>query len=114
MQPYEVIIPVTFFLTTAFIIFTFFYFRSHERQMMIEKGLSPEQINELFKAKRNPVNWLRVGIMVLSFGIGLGIGLIIDNYTGDEFWIGFLIFVGIGLGMIAAFYAGRKYDAMPE
>ncbi len=31
--------------------------------MMIEKGLTAEQMSELFKSKRNPYTWLKLGII---------------------------------------------------
>lgn len=104
------VIGSLFFLSTAFVIFSYLYFRARERQMMIEKGLSPEQINELFKAKRNPVTWLRLGIVVLCFGITLGAGLALHETTGNEFWLPLFIISGIGGGFIAAFFLGMKYD----
>jgi hypothetical protein len=104
------IVGSIFFLTTAFVLFSYIYFRSRERQMMIEKGLSVEQINELFKAKRNPVTWLRIGIVVLCFGVALGAGLGLYDSTGSEYWIPFFIISGIGSGFIAAFFLGKKYD----
>ena len=110
MPAAEIIVPTVFFLSTGFIIFSFLYFRSNERQWMIEKGLSAEQITELFKAKRNPVTWLRIGVVLFIFGICLGIGLMLDRATDNEFWIPLLVISGIGSGFIAAFFIGNKYD----
>ena len=57
---------ITITLIVGLVIALFFYFRSKERQMMIEKGLSPEQITELFKSKRNPYTWLKLGVIIVG------------------------------------------------
>ncbi|MCB9247920.1 MAG: hypothetical protein H6613_04920 [Ignavibacteriales bacterium] len=52
------------------VVATYIYFRARERQMMIEKGLTPEQISELFKSKRNPYTWLKLGVIIIGAGLG--------------------------------------------
>ena len=78
--------------------------------MVIERGLDVEMIREIFKKKEFPYALLKIGIIVMFFGFGLGIGLITAFYTGVQEWIPFLIFVGAGLGFIVAFYAGKKAE----
>ncbi len=106
----EVLIPIIMFLVVGAVIITLIYFRSREKQMVIERGLDVEVIKEIFKKKENPYALLKAGIITLFFGLGLGIGLLIEAFTGVSEWIPFLIFVGAGTGFIVAFLAGKKFE----
>ena len=106
----EFLIPIIMFLVIGAVIVTFIYYRSREKQMVIERGLDIEFIKEIFKKNEYPYALLKSGIIILFFGLGLGIGLLMHVFTGVEEWIPFLIFVGSGLGFIAAYYAGRKAE----
>lgn len=105
-----VFIPIVITLVVGIIIVTSIYYQSKEKQMMIEKGLSYEQMSEFLKTKRNPYTWLKLGIVITFFGMGLGIGLLIDNYTGVDEWLPFLIFTFTGLGFVLAYLAERKFE----
>jgi hypothetical protein len=121
----EELIPIIMFLVTGLVIITFIYFRSREKQMMIEKGLSIEQMMELLKTKRDPFVMLKLGIIVMFVGLGLGIGFLFQQWTGyqvqygtgaDRFtghqvheeWMGFWIVTMTGLGFVTAFLVTRK------
>ena len=106
----EFLIPVILFLVCGAVLVTFIFYRSREKQMVIERGLDIEFIKEIFKKREYPYALLKTGIITLFFGLGLGIGLLIQVFTGVEEWIPFLIFVGSGLGFILAYYAGRKAE----
>ncbi len=63
-----VFIPIIMLLVIGLIFVTYFYFKSRERQMLIEKGLSAEDIKQFFEKKkrsfcfnknRNNFNFLR-------------------------------------------------------
>lgn len=105
--------PITGILITLIIglvIATYFYFRSRERQMMIEKGLTVEQISELFKSKRNPYTWLKIGIIVIGTGLGVGLGVLADDIGLSEGFIPLFIITFIGIGFVAAFFVSRKFE----
>lgn len=106
----EIFIPIVLFLVTGLTIVTWIYFRSKEKQLMIEKGLSYEQMMEFFKTKRDPYMMLKAGIVIFCFGIGLGVGLLIERFTDVEEWVPFLIISGTGLGFILAFLVTRKLE----
>lgn len=101
-------IPIISVLVTGLVLVTYFYLRSKEKQLMIEKGLSYEQMVEMLKAKRDNYGLLKTGVIIFFFGVGLGIGLLIKRFTDVEEWIPFLIFVGTGIGFIVAHLAARK------
>jgi hypothetical protein len=97
-----------FFLVVGIVLVTYFYFRSKEKQMMIEKGLSYEQMVELLRTKRDPFLMLKLGIITLFIGLGLGAGFLMENSTGYDEWMGFFIIIFCGLGFLAAFFVTRK------
>jgi len=101
-------------LITGLVIATYFYFRSKERQMMIEKGLTPEQISELFKSKRNPYTWLKLGIIIVGAGLGIGLGVTADNMGLNEGLIPLFVITFIGLGFVSAFFISRKFEKEDE
>ncbi len=103
----EEFIPIVFFFVTGAVILTWIFFRSKERQLMLERGLTPEQIFEFYKSKKiSGTIWLKLGILTVFFGIGLGVGFIFN----DERFIATSIFVFSGLGFVVAFFFGRKFD----
>lgn len=115
----EELIPIIMFLVIGLVIVTYVYFRSKEKQMMIEKGLSYEQMVELLRTKRDPFIMLKLGIIILFVGLGIGMGFLFQNWTatgvdrwGDHDvqgeWMGFWVVAMTGLGFITAFLATRK------
>lgn len=92
------------------VIITWIFFRSKERQMLIQKGFTNDQIIALYSGKRNPYIWLKLGIIVVFFGIGLGVGGLLENMTGLEMFIAFGIITFSGLGFVVAYYVSRKFE----
>ncbi|KAB2846510.1 MAG: hypothetical protein F9K45_01730 [Melioribacteraceae bacterium] len=109
----EVFIPITMFLMTGIVLVSWIYYRSKEKQMMIDKGMSYEQMVEFLKTKRNPYTVLKMGIVIAVSGFGIGIGSYIgENYQHEGMGgiAALFIIVFIGLGFITAFYATKKYE----
>lgn len=103
-------IPIIAIIVTALILITAFYYKSREKQMLIEKGLSPEQIKEFFESKKDPNRLLKFGIIIFAFGLGLGLGIMMEDSTSKEYWIPLLLFTFTGLGFVASGLVARKYD----
>lgn len=106
----EFMIPIVMFLVIGLVLVTYFYFRSKEKQMMIEKGMSYEQMLEFIKSKRNPYNWLKLGVITIFFGLGMGFGMMLEDITGADYWIPFLLFTSTGLGFVLSFYLTKNYE----
>ena len=123
-----VFIPIIFFIVVGLVITLAIYFKSKEKQMMIEKGLSTEQMFELLhsreKERKNGYYMLKGGIILVFLVIGGIIGSIIDrayfnyweNYDGGRFhhndpvygvW---LTFLGLGIGAIVAHFISKKME----
>ncbi|MCX6149133.1 MAG: DUF6249 domain-containing protein [Ignavibacteriales bacterium] len=107
-----VFIPIIFLLVSGLIVIAAIYYRSRERQMLIEKGLSAEQIREFFKdkiiAKKDSYILLQVGIISVFFGIGIGIGLMLEDWTSKDYWNVLFIFTFTGAGFIVANLVAKK------
>ncbi|HEY7750939.1 MAG TPA: DUF6249 domain-containing protein [Ignavibacteriaceae bacterium] len=103
-------IPIVMFLIVGLIAVTFIYYRSREKQLLIEKGMSAEEIRQFFLQKKDPFILLKIGIISIFFGIGLGIGLMLEDYTSKEYWVPFMLFVVTGLGFVAANLASKKLN----
>jgi uncharacterized membrane protein YkgB len=100
-----VFIPIIMVVVVGLVFVTYFYYRSRERQMLIEKGLSGEEIKQFFEKKRDYFVLFKIGIIAIFFGVGLGLGLV----SGDEeIWVAPAIFVFTGLGFVVANLVGNK------
>jgi hypothetical protein len=42
--------------------------------------------------------------------LGLGLGIMLEDYTSKEYWIPLLLFTFTGLGFIVSGLVARKYD----
>ncbi len=107
-----VFIPIILFLVSGLVAVVYLYLRSRERQMLIEKNLDAEAIKEFFNNKRNydPFRLLKFGVICLFFGLALGFGLMLEDATGADYWVPFLLFTITGLGFIVANLVARKMD----
>jgi hypothetical protein len=101
-------IPIVFFLVVGLIFVTAYYFRSRERQMLIDKGLDAQSIKEFFEQKHDPYTLMKFGIIILAFGIGLGVGLMLQDYTDEDYWIVLFMFAFTGIGFIVANAVSQK------
>jgi hypothetical protein len=107
-----VMIPIIFLLVGGLVAVTAIYLRSRERQMLFEKGLSADQIKEFFQTKKDAkmesYGLLQFGIICVFFGLGLGIGLMLEDYTSKDYWTVLFIFTFTGGGFILANLIARK------
>jgi len=103
-------IPIIAIIATALILITAFYYKSREKQLLIEKGLGADQIKEFFESKKDPNRLLKFGIIIFAFGLGLGLGIMMEDFTSKEYWIPLLLFTFTGLGFIVSGLVARKYD----
>jgi hypothetical protein len=105
-----VTIPIVAIVATALILITAFYYKSREKQLLIEKGLSAEQIKEFFESKKDPNRLLKYGIIIFAFGLGLGLGIMMQDFTSKDYWVPLLLFTFTGLGFVVSSLVSRKLD----
>ena len=103
-----VFIPIVMFLVIGLIVVTFFYYRSREKQMLIEKGLSAEDIKQFFQKQKDYFILTKIGIISIFFGIGLGLGFLSGDEAAREIWMAPSIFVFTGIGFVVANLVGNK------
>ncbi len=102
-------IPIFITLFVSLVFVSYFYFRSRERQMLLEKNLSSEAINEYFKAKQDPYRMLKIGIILLFLGLGVGFGVMLEPY-GSHF-VPLVLISLTGIGFIISFFISKKIAA---
>jgi ABC-type antimicrobial peptide transport system permease subunit len=103
-----VFIPIIITLVIGVVLIVNFYLQSKEKQMLIEKGLSSEEIKKFFEQKRDGLSLMKIGIISIFFGLGLGFGMMLQDATSKEYWIPFLLFVATGIGFVTANVAADK------
>jgi len=103
-----VFIPIIVTLVTGAILIVYFYLKSKEKQMLIEKGLSAEEIKKFFEEKRDGLTLMKIGIISIFFGLGLGIGMMLEDATTKEYWVPFSLFVGTGIGFVLSNLIANK------
>jgi len=109
-----VLVPIIFCITVAAVIMTVVYFKSREKQLLIEKGMSYQEMADFLKsAKKSRENFLllKLGVIIIFFGVGMGAGMLLAEMTGYEEWIGFLIVTMTGGGFLAAHYISKREEA---
>lgn len=103
-----VFIPIIMTLVVGAVLIIYFYLKSKEKQMLIEKGLSAEEIKKFFEEKRDGLVLMKLGIISIGFGIGLGFGMFMQDLTTKEYWVPLSLFVVTGLGFVVANLAANK------
>jgi purine-cytosine permease-like protein len=105
-----VFIPIVTVLVIGLIFVSYYYYRSRERQMLIEKGLDAQSIKQFFESKKDPYRLMKIGIIAVAFGIGLGLGMALQDSSGKDYWIPFLLFTFTGIGFVVANIVSRKLE----
>ena len=97
-----VFIPIIITLVVGAVFIIYFYLKSKEKQMLIEKGLSAEEIKKFFEEKRDGLWLMKIGIISIFFGLGLGFGMMLQDTTNKDYWVPLFLFVGTGIGFVTA------------
>jgi|SRR5690606_32510398 uncharacterized membrane-anchored protein YhcB (DUF1043 family) len=97
-----VFIPIVITLVIGLVIVVHYYLQSKEKQMLIEKGLSTEEIKKFLEEKRDGLGLMKIGIISIAFGVGLGFGMFMEDATTKEYWIPLSLFIGTGIGFVIA------------
>ncbi len=110
-MPFEFMIPIVMFIVTGAVIITFLFFRSREREMILAKDYSAEELMLLLNPGSKKKGVLVVlGILTASFGLGMLIGTMVHNATGENDYIPFIMFIFVGIGLITSFYVREKLN----
>jgi Na+/melibiose symporter-like transporter len=110
-MPFEFMIPIVMFIVTGAIVITFLFFRSREREMILAKDYTAEELMLLLNPGSKKKGVLVVlGILTASFGLGMLIGTMVHNATGENDYIPFIMFIFVGIGLITSFYVREKLN----
>jgi hypothetical protein len=112
-----ILVPLTLFGGAAAVLWKYFEGRHKERMAMIEKGVTPAEfkstssmINPLRLLQGNVLSNLKWGLLALFAGVGLLVGLQLENYY--RFEEGSVIFGSIlitgGLALIIFYIIAAK------
>lgn len=107
----DTFIPIILFLVIGIVLVTHYYLRSKEKQLIIEKGIDAESIKQLYSNRKtvsSSYNLMKIGIISVAFGLGLGLGMAAEE--SGKFWVPLCIFVFTGVGFITANLIGKKLD----
>ena len=116
MQPEVIAVCIPIVATIGFFTMLIFWrkFQNDERMAMIERGMSPADL-DIPPTKRsfkvNPSITLRIGALAVGAGVGLLIADILDHYTdlGDMAYPTMLL-IGGGAGLLLAYFFQLNLD----
>ncbi len=103
-----VFIPIVGLLVFGIILVSYFFFRSRERQLLIEKGMDAQAIKDFFEGKKDPFRLLKIGIITIAFGLGLGFGIMMEVEYGGGYWVPLFLFTVTGIGFVVANIVASK------
>jgi len=112
----EGLIPLTaiifVFGIPGVIIFWYIYIRHKERTKLMDMGLSPQEAKEYFRESerkpKNPYASLKWGILMTMIGIGLFIGILLDEMGFKDSLTGVMVLLFGGLGFLIYYFVIRK------
>ena len=94
------LIPIILFIIIGFVITFHLMTRSKERQLLIEKDISTEDLKILYSNPINRFNTAKWALIFLFGGIGMFIGIWLVEQTGVEIYLPAAIAVSIGTGLL--------------
>jgi uncharacterized membrane protein YkgB len=94
------------------LIFWYLYIKHKERTKLMDMGLSAQEAREYFKElekkPKNPYSSLKWGILLTMIGLGLFIGIILDEMGFKESLTGVMVLLFGGIGFLIYYFVIRK------
>lgn len=110
-MPFEFMIPIILFIVIGAVIITALYLRSREREMILSKEYTAEEMKALLApGEKKKGGLIVVGILTLSFGLGMIVGTLLKNATGQNDFVPFTMFIFVGAGLITSYYIREKLN----
>lgn len=110
----EIIGITGFFITMIVLIVSYFRTRHRERMALINNGRTAQ----IFQTPESEsFGSLKLGLFLLSIGLGLMIGLIIDNILETEpagVFVSILVLGGVSLIFYHIYVSGRKKNKLDD
>jgi hypothetical protein len=112
MQFHEILIPLGFFFVIGAIWGSYILTRHKERLTMLDRGLKPEDIKQLYErgtSHVNPLSSLKWGIVFVAVGVAVLIGMWLrESFVYPEGIYPALIALFGGIGLIVFYTVARK------
>jgi|SRR4030095_151837 uncharacterized membrane protein YkgB len=94
------------------IIFWYLYIKHKERTKLMDMGLTPQEAREYFKETerkpKNPYSSLKWGILLTMIGIGLFIGIVLDEMGFKDSLTGVMVLLFGGIGFLIYYFVVRN------
>ncbi len=109
-------IPIIFLLVTGLVLALMIYYNFRSKQLLIQKAGSLEEYKQIMESKagKDSKGLLKTGIIFVFFGIGVGLGVMMEEQFHMEYMTPLLIFVFTGLGLVFAYKAGEAKKDTPQ
>ncbi len=112
----EGLIPLTAIIFTfgipGIIIFWYIYIRHKERTKLMDMGLSAQEAKDYFRElerkPKNPYSSLKWGILMTMIGIGLFIGILLDEMGFKDSLTGVMVLMFGGIGFLIYYFVIRS------
>lgn len=112
----EAFVPVIAIIFTfgipGALIFWALYIKHKERTKLMDMGLSPQEARDYFremeKKPKNPLGTLKWGILFTMIGIGLFLGILLDEAGFKDELTGVMVLVFGGLGFIIYYFVASN------
>ncbi len=111
MHDEGLLVPIILFLTLGTVFAIAIATRHRERTMMIEKGLSVDEIKALYSrtVQRDPLTSLKWGILLILAGCAVLMGIFLHQQYGvNEGVIVGLITLAVGIGLVLFYNIAAK------
>ncbi|MBZ0201747.1 MAG: hypothetical protein K8I03_01885 [Ignavibacteria bacterium] len=111
----EAFVPVIAIIFTfgipGALIFWYLYIKHKERTKLMDMGLSPQEARDYFrdldKKSKNPLGSLKWGILFTMVGIGLFVGIVLDEAGFKDSLTGVMVLLFGGLGFIIYYFVAN-------
>lgn len=108
----EAFIPIIAIIFTfgipGVIIFYWIYLKHKERTKLMDMGLSPQEARDYFremdKKPKNPMGTLKWGILFTMVGIGIFLGILLEEAGFKDELTGVMVLLFGGLGFIIYYF----------
>lgn len=112
----EAFVPVIGIIFTfgipGVIIFYHIYLKHKERTKLMDMGLSPQEARDYFREierkPKNPLGTLKWGILFTMIGIGLFLGILLDEAGFKDELTGVMVLLFGGLGFIIYYFVASS------
>lgn len=112
----EAFIPIIAIIFTfgipGLLIFYWIFIKHRERTKLMDMGLTPQEARDYFreieKKPKNPLSTLKWGILFSMIGVGLFIGILLDEAGFKDELTGVMMLLFGGLGFIIYYFVASS------